>query len=101
MIGHTYDSMRWVQVGGSNLKAELRFHIVAAVAVLPMSMLAGYALSETTSSTLAAPESFASIADPEQRSAALFNELGKVLTHQRCVNCHPAGDRPHQGDLGR
>jgi hypothetical protein len=22
----------------------------------------------------------------------------KVLTHKRCVNCHPAGDRPHQGE---
>ena len=31
----------------------------------------------------------------------MFTELGKVLTHPRCVNCHPAGDRPHQGELGR
>jgi hypothetical protein len=23
------------------------------------------------------------------------------LTHPRCVNCHPAGDRPRQGDQGR
>ena len=29
---------------------------------------------------LAAPESFASIADNDARSAALFTELGKVLT---------------------
>ncbi len=38
---------------------------------------------------------------PNARSAALFTELGKVLTHPRCVNCHPAGDRPHQGEQGR
>jgi hypothetical protein len=31
----------------------------------------------------------------------LFTELGKVLTHPRCVNCHPAGDRPRQGEQGR
>ena len=31
----------------------------------------------------------------------MFTELGKVLTHPRCVNCHPAGDRPHQGDESR
>jgi hypothetical protein len=31
----------------------------------------------------------------------LFSELGKVLTHPRCVNCHPAGDRPRQGEEGR
>jgi hypothetical protein len=50
---------------------------------------------------LAAPESFETITDVEKRSAAYFTELGKVLTHARCVNCHPAGDRPRQGDAGR
>jgi len=24
--------------------------------------------------------------------------LPTVLTHKRCVNCHPAGDAPHQGE---
>ncbi|HET9815033.1 MAG TPA: Isoquinoline 1-oxidoreductase subunit [Xanthobacteraceae bacterium] len=50
---------------------------------------------------LASPESFASIADTAARSAAMFTELGKVLTDPRCVNCHPAGDRPRQGEQGR
>jgi hypothetical protein len=49
----------------------------------------------------AAVESFAAIGDTDARSAAMFTELGKVLTHPRCVNCHPAGDRPHQTDGGR
>lgn len=44
---------------------------------------------------------FAGIADPTQRSVALFQEAGKVLQHPRCVNCHPAGDRPLQGDEAR
>ncbi len=44
--------------------------------------------------------SFATIADEAERSAALFAEAGKVLTHSRCVNCHPAGDSPHQGEAG-
>jgi hypothetical protein len=43
---------------------------------------------------------FAAIEDPAARSAALFAEAGKVLTHPRCVNCHPAGDAPLQGDDG-
>jgi hypothetical protein len=43
---------------------------------------------------------FAGIADEAQRSAALFEEAGKVLQHPRCVNCHPAGDRPLQGADG-
>jgi hypothetical protein len=32
---------------------------------------------------------------------ALFLEMGKVLQHPRCVNCHPAGDRPLQTDSMR
>jgi hypothetical protein len=50
---------------------------------------------------LAMPESFNGINDPSARSAALFTEAGKVLTSARCVNCHPAGDRPLQSDAGR
>jgi hypothetical protein len=48
--------------------------------------------------TLKSVQSFASIPDQKQRSLALFNEAGKVITHARCVNCHPAGNRPAQGD---
>lgn len=43
---------------------------------------------------------FASIADPNARSVALFQEMGKVITHPRCMNCHPV-DTPIQGDNGR
>jgi hypothetical protein len=48
--------------------------------------------------SLKSVQSFASIADEKQRSLALFQEVGKVVTHARCMNCHPAGDRPSQGD---
>jgi hypothetical protein len=50
---------------------------------------------------LATPQSFDGIGDTAARSAALFTEAGKVLTSPRCVNCHPAGDRPLQGEAGR
>jgi len=42
--------------------------------------------------------SFAAIADPALRSAALFVEASKVITHPRCMNCHPRTRRPTQGD---
>ena len=32
------------------------------------------------------------------RSQALFVEIGRVLTHARCVNCHPPDNTPRQGD---
>jgi hypothetical protein len=83
------------------MKSAIRFQILASVVALAMSMLAGYAAAETGPLELASPESFAEISDPNARSAAMFTELGKVLTHPRCVNCHPAGDRPHQTDAGR
>lgn len=46
---------------------------------------------------LRAPADFESIADEAERSAALFEEMGKVITHPRCLNCHPKGG-PTQGD---
>jgi len=49
-------------------------------------------------SALRGPSSFAGIADRQARSVALFSEIGKVLTHPRCVNCHPATERPRQTD---
>jgi hypothetical protein len=83
------------------MKSELRFQLLVSVAALAMSVLPGYAVSETAPQMLASPESFASIADTHARSAAMFTELGKVLTNPRCANCHPAGDRPRQGDERR
>jgi hypothetical protein len=50
---------------------------------------------------LRSAESFAAISAKNARSLALFNEAGKVLLHPRCVNCHPAGDSPLQGENGR
>ena len=78
------------------MQSDMPYRIIVSVSALAMSLLSGYAASQTVSNTLASPESFSSIADTEARSAAIFTELGKVLTHPRCVNCHPAGDRPRQ-----
>ena len=48
--------------------------------------------------SLKKPEDFASFKDEKERSVALFEEAAKVILHPRCANCHPAGERPHQGD---
>lgn len=47
---------------------------------------------------LRAPEAFASIANQAERSRALFVEAGQVLQNPRCLNCHPVGERPTQGN---
>jgi hypothetical protein len=77
--------------------------VVSVVALMSILITAftAYAASDAAPNGLAAPESFSSIGEVDKRSAALFTELGKVLTNPRCVNCHPAGDRPRQGDSRR
>jgi hypothetical protein len=47
---------------------------------------------------LAPVSSFERIKEPEKRSVALFQEAGRVITHPRCLNCHPKDDTPRQGD---
>jgi hypothetical protein len=55
--------------------------------------------AQTTSPVeLRAPSAFSSIDHPAARSRALFGEAAKVFTSPRCINCHPAGDRPSQGN---
>lgn len=41
------------------------------------------------------------IETPEASTSELdtpFDQMMAVLTHKRCVNCHPSGDRPRQGE---
>jgi hypothetical protein len=47
---------------------------------------------------LKAPSDFAGIADPQARSAAIFQEAAKVIQSPRCLNCHPSGRVPTQGE---
>src|ERR1700732_5062389 len=54
--------------------------------------------SAPNSSEIRAPSTFAGIADTQARSRALFTEAAKVIMSPRCMNCHPAGDRPTQGN---
>lgn len=68
--------------------------------------LAGSALTLAQTATQAQPggatlrpaASFSNITNQRDRSVALFAEMGKVLQHPRCMNCHPATERPRQGD---
>jgi len=63
---------------------------------------AALALSQADETSALKPAaSFQSISDKQERSLALFAEAAKVITHPRCVNCHPAGDRPLQGMDGQ
>lgn len=48
--------------------------------------------------TLQPVAAFAKIKDNHERAVALFQEAGKVIQSPRCMNCHPATERPTQTD---
>jgi hypothetical protein len=79
----------------------ISFALGSAVAVF-ITGLAVWAGQQPAPSTAALKPvaAFADITDKNERAVALFAEAGKVILHPRCVNCHPAGDRPLQGDDG-
>jgi hypothetical protein len=70
---------------------------------LPLALLVGLAMFlpqavAQQGPDLKEPSAFSDIGDRAARSRALFSEGAKVITSPRCMNCHPAGDQPHQGD---
>jgi hypothetical protein len=83
------------------MKTDLSIPLFIVAVTVPAAALTAEGVSNLPADGLASVESFSSISDEATRSAAYFSELGKVLTSPRCLNCHPAGDRPRQGDAGR
>lgn len=63
-------------------------------------------LSVVAGCVLVAVLSSMSIAAEKEKEAELSNEIAfdkmmQVLTHKRCVNCHPSGNAPKQGEESR
>lgn len=57
-----------------------------------------YGNDPSPAATLRDVGEFDSIEDAEERSKALFLEIGRVLHHPRCLNCHPSDEHPRAGD---
>lgn len=80
---------------------RIKLLVVATVAVI----LGSFCLR--TSGWLASADaatmtgSVAALADNKKKARAAFTEAFKVFSSARCVNCHPAGDTPLQGNEGR
>ncbi len=71
---------------------------IAAVAVAAIAFLAVQApTAQTATQSLRVAQEFRDIENPAERSKALFGEMTKVITHPRCMNCHPRDDSPRQG----
>jgi hypothetical protein len=87
----------------------MRSHFIAAAsaalllgvagAVLPvLQETAGQQTSPSAASELRPVSAFGAITDQRARAIALFQEAGKVIESPRCMNCHPATERPTQTD---
>lgn len=73
----------------------------AALAALALGAAAALLGSCSHGSGGAAPPATAQAPDASPAEAdplAAFATVQQVLQHPRCMNCHPAGDRPLQGD---
>ncbi len=78
------------------------FAIVFGGAVLAVTVMTSPLPAQTPGSEvgneLRAAGAFAAIVDDKARAAAIFSEMGKVIQHPRCLNCHPKGDTPTQNE---
>ena len=44
------------------------------------------------------PDKMPVLLDKQEKSLKAFNKILTVLKSPRCINCHPSGDVPHQGN---
>jgi mono/diheme cytochrome c family protein len=75
--------------------------LVPSMAVLSVVILTACRLSEKeqrADSGASSPAAARLQNDQAADSRAAFLDVYKVLMHPRCMNCHPAGDVPLQGD---
>lgn len=80
----------------------MRYGILATGLALTAFAFAAVQAPTAQTASGAAPslkvaQEFDHIEDEAARSKALFGEMAKVLTHPRCMNCHPRDDSPRQG----
>src|SRR5260221_7500798 len=71
--------------------------VVCCGVIVPSAALAQSNPPPVVGQSLKSPAEFESIGDKAARSRAMFTEIARVLTHPRCMNCHPAGANPQQG----
>jgi hypothetical protein len=71
---------------------------LGAVALIGAQLIGWGGVQADTTGDLAPVSAFDRIKDERARSAALFQEAGRVLTSPRCLNCHPPDNMPRQGE---
>lgn len=85
-------SMPHLLLMSNTMKTDHRWQLMALLLI--GSVVVGLAFGESKTSSAAAP--------PEENgnrsSEEPFDKMMTVLTHKRCVNCHPSDSYPRQGE---
>lgn len=77
--------------------------IISLAAAISLTFYLSVAISDDSDSTakgdnsLKTVQDFNDIGDENARGLAIYAEMGKVLSHPRCMNCHPVDNSPRQG----
>ena len=74
------------------MRGSVTLFVSCLAALAPMPFVG--ASDAQDSAELRPPSAFAGMSDQRARSSALFTEAAKVIM----MNCHPASDRPTQGN---
>lgn len=72
--------------------------VITRCGVAALLIAGASTLAVLNQSSAATQQADAAAAQRTAESKAAFLDVYKVLMHPRCMNCHPAGDRPLQGD---
>jgi hypothetical protein len=76
---------------------QSRVHPTLTMGTLTMAL----SVAALSSAALAFPNHEAAAANDDDGAREAFRAAYKVFMHPRCLNCHPAGDVPLQGDDSR
>ena len=76
------------------MRASVLTGLVAGPA---LGVALAFAATPAFAADLSKVTDFDGIEDEGERSAMIFAEMARVLTHPRCMNCHPRDDVPRQG----
>lgn len=88
-------------LGGAGVVVVVGLAIAMRPQPLPESEQLASPLQQRLVENLRPVADFASIADIDARSVALFAEASRVIESPRCMNCHPRTDMPTQTDAMR
>ncbi|EFL88244.1 hypothetical protein [Ahrensia sp. R2A130] len=69
----------------------------AVATIVALTLFGAASTYAQDAETLRPASEIEAIGDERERSLAAYEEVAKVVTHPRCMNCHPRDSSPRQG----